>query len=168
VWLPKCRYCGSKQNLTIDHVVPLSKGGKWVWENLVAACTKCNGKKGSKSLKQLGWKLKSRPRARTSNSHSLLSFPLPYMHGIRCLTITDAHRGTPCEQEPSPYQLGLLLGIEAELTQPPKVRQFTSHCSIHIFYSNEMRVNCILNTSLCSSSTLDLGFPARGACKGSL
>lgn len=56
------RYCGSQSNLTIDHVVPLSKGGKWVWENLVTACTKCNGKKGSKSLKQLGWKLKNTPK----------------------------------------------------------------------------------------------------------
>ena len=58
------RYCGVKANLTIDHVVPLSKGGKWVWENLVTACCKCNGKKGSKSLKQLGWKLKAKPRVR--------------------------------------------------------------------------------------------------------
>ena len=45
-------------------MVPLSKGGKWVWENLVTACTKCNGKKGSKSLKQLGWKLKQKPKVR--------------------------------------------------------------------------------------------------------
>ena len=57
-----CRYCGTRSALTIDHVVPLSKGGKWVWENLVTACTKCNGKKGSKSLKQLGWKLKQKPK----------------------------------------------------------------------------------------------------------
>ena len=56
------RYCGNRAGLTIDHVVPLSKGGKWVWENLVTACSKCNGKKGSKSLKQLGWSLKQRPK----------------------------------------------------------------------------------------------------------
>lgn len=56
----------------MDHVVPLSKGGKWVWENLVTACSKCNGKKGSKSLKQLGWTLKQRPKARCAASrHSL-------------------------------------------------------------------------------------------------
>ena len=47
-----CKYCETRAALTIDHVLPLSKGGKWVWENLVTACTKCNGKKGSKSLKQ--------------------------------------------------------------------------------------------------------------------
>ena len=40
-----CRYCGVRQNLTVDHVVPLSKGGKWAWENLVTACTRCNGQK---------------------------------------------------------------------------------------------------------------------------
>lgn len=34
-----------------------------MWENLVTACTKCNSKKGSKSLKQLGWKLKNKPKA---------------------------------------------------------------------------------------------------------
>lgn len=34
-----------RQNLTVDHVVPLSKGGKWAWENLVTACTRCNGEK---------------------------------------------------------------------------------------------------------------------------
>lgn len=34
-----------RTNLTVDHVVPLSKGGKWAWENLVTACTRCNGKK---------------------------------------------------------------------------------------------------------------------------
>jgi len=41
----RARYCGVRTNLTVDHVVPLSKGGKWAWENLVTACTRCNGKK---------------------------------------------------------------------------------------------------------------------------
>ena len=69
-----CRYCGAKSNLTIDHVVPLSKGGKWVWENLVTACGRCNGKKGSRSLKQLGWKLKSTPRVRPVSPFANSSF----------------------------------------------------------------------------------------------
>ena len=42
------RYCGSKSNLTIDHVIPSSRGGEWRYDNLVAACSKCNTKKGSK------------------------------------------------------------------------------------------------------------------------
>ena len=55
------RYCGCGSDLTVDHVKPVSKGGLWEWSNLVTACNKCNGKKGSKTLKQLGWKLKRIP-----------------------------------------------------------------------------------------------------------
>lgn len=46
-----CQYCNhkfSKTDLTLDHVVPLSKGGKTNWENIVAACGPCNGAKGNK------------------------------------------------------------------------------------------------------------------------
>lgn len=57
-----CRYCGTTRNLTIDHIIPKSKGGTWVWENLVTACQKCNGKKGEKTLKQMKWKLKREPK----------------------------------------------------------------------------------------------------------
>ncbi|KAK9815294.1 hypothetical protein WJX72_001172 [[Myrmecia] bisecta] len=56
-----CQYCGAKAALTIDHVTPVSKGGSWSWDNLVTACTKCNGKKGDKTLKQLNWKLTTKP-----------------------------------------------------------------------------------------------------------
>jgi 5-methylcytosine-specific restriction endonuclease McrA len=59
----ECQYCGTKHNLTIDHVIPRSKGGGDTWNNLVACCTTCNVKKGSKSLKELGWKLKNKPKA---------------------------------------------------------------------------------------------------------
>ena len=37
-----CQYCGAKNKLTIDHVIPKSKGGRDTWENLVVACSKCN------------------------------------------------------------------------------------------------------------------------------
>lgn len=57
-----CQYCGSSRELTIDHVVPQSKGGGNTWENLVACCTTCNGKKGDKSLEQLRWKLRHQPK----------------------------------------------------------------------------------------------------------
>lgn len=43
---------------TVDHVQPKSKGGKHEWTNVVAACTKCNSIKGSKTMSQLGWTLK--------------------------------------------------------------------------------------------------------------
>ena len=48
-----CQYCNTpytKNNLTLDHVLPLSKGGKTQWENIVAACGPCNTRKGNKTV----------------------------------------------------------------------------------------------------------------------
>lgn len=60
----ECQFVGcTRKGTTMDHVVPRSKGGKHVWENVVAACKQCNSKKADKSLAQMGWKLKSQPRA---------------------------------------------------------------------------------------------------------
>lgn len=61
----QCQYCGAKDNLTVDHVVPASKGGPWTWENLTTACSKCNNKKGDKPLKKSGMKLRTTPKAPT-------------------------------------------------------------------------------------------------------
>jgi 5-methylcytosine-specific restriction endonuclease McrA len=44
----RCHYCGAKTTLTMDHVIPLSKGGKHIKENIVPACLPCNLKKGTK------------------------------------------------------------------------------------------------------------------------
>jgi 5-methylcytosine-specific restriction endonuclease McrA len=41
-----CQYCGSRSNLTVDHVIPRSKGGPSTWENIVASCAPCNRRKG--------------------------------------------------------------------------------------------------------------------------
>lgn len=57
-----CQYCGSTRNLTIDHVVPRSRGGKDVWSNLTLACSKCNTKKSDRTPEQVGIKLKRKPR----------------------------------------------------------------------------------------------------------
>ena len=58
-----CQYCGKTGGaLTLDHVIPQSKGGGNSWTNLVAACPPCNAKKGDKTLKQLKWKLRQEPR----------------------------------------------------------------------------------------------------------
>jgi 5-methylcytosine-specific restriction endonuclease McrA len=46
-----CQYCGVKppeDDLTIDHIIPRSRGGRTVWENVVLACTACNTQKGSR------------------------------------------------------------------------------------------------------------------------
>jgi len=57
----QCVYCGSKRNLTIDHVVPKSKGGNNTWANLVTCCSPCNRKKGDKTPEQANMKLQIRP-----------------------------------------------------------------------------------------------------------
>jgi hypothetical protein len=54
-----CAYCGSisRTNLTRDHIVPLSRGGRDSWTNCCAACVSCNLRKGSHLLEELGWNL---------------------------------------------------------------------------------------------------------------
>lgn len=56
-----CQYCGSTKQLTVDHVVPRSKGGKTSWTNLVTACNRCNVLKGDKTLEQAGLHLQTAP-----------------------------------------------------------------------------------------------------------
>ena len=58
-----CQYCGAKGDLTFDHVIPRARGGITSWENVVAACSPCNLRKGSKSLRQSGMRLFKPPRA---------------------------------------------------------------------------------------------------------
>jgi 5-methylcytosine-specific restriction endonuclease McrA len=59
----KCAYCGTTAGrLTLDHVVPRSRGGESVWENVVTACAPCNLRKGDRSLEQVGMQLTSTPR----------------------------------------------------------------------------------------------------------
>lgn len=57
----KCQYCGSKQNLTIDHVVPRAQGGQHNWKNVTTACLKCNSIKGSRTPDQANMPLKMQP-----------------------------------------------------------------------------------------------------------
>ena len=49
----RCQYCADQLNMksvTLDHVIPISRGGKTEWENIVASCMPCNSKKGSKLI----------------------------------------------------------------------------------------------------------------------
>ena len=52
---------GATRSLTIDHVIPRSKGGEDTWDNLVVACASCNVKKGDKLLEQTNMKLARKP-----------------------------------------------------------------------------------------------------------
>lgn len=59
-----CQYCGRQvagELLTIDHVIPRSKGGESTWENCVLACTECNRRKGSRTPEEAGMKLRRKP-----------------------------------------------------------------------------------------------------------
>ena len=59
----RCQYCAKQATpLTLDHIVPKNKGGKDSWENLVAACSKCNTRKGDTLLKHMDMKLLKKPR----------------------------------------------------------------------------------------------------------
>jgi len=60
-----CQYCGvvlSSSDLTLDHVVPRSRGGSSTWENLVACCHPCNRRKGNHLLGETEMKLMKEPR----------------------------------------------------------------------------------------------------------
>jgi 5-methylcytosine-specific restriction endonuclease McrA len=57
-----CQYCGSRSNLTVDHVIPRSKGGTSSWENIVASCAPCNRRKGDRLPKQAGMHPRRAPR----------------------------------------------------------------------------------------------------------
>lgn len=56
----RCAYCAAHAT-TVDHVLPRSRGGGDVWENLVACCLRCNNAKGDKTPDEKGWTLRARP-----------------------------------------------------------------------------------------------------------
>ena len=77
-----CQYCGKKGDLTFDHIVPRANGGITSWENVVAACSPCNMRKGSKSLRRVGMSL--RKPTRTPAAEELRNigrkFPPNHLH----------------------------------------------------------------------------------------
>ncbi|MEL6204731.1 MAG: HNH endonuclease [Pseudomonadota bacterium] len=77
-----CQYCGAKGDLTFDHVVPRARGGVTSWENVVAACSSCNLKKGSRSLRQAGMSLRKPPRQPGADELRNMGrrFPPNYLH----------------------------------------------------------------------------------------
>lgn len=71
----RCQYCGKNfatTELSLDHVVPRSRGGPTTWENMVAACLKCNVRKGGRTPREAGMALLREPiRPRTSPALAL-------------------------------------------------------------------------------------------------
>jgi hypothetical protein len=65
-----CQYCGkrfSTKDLSVDHVIPKSKGGRNIWTNLVCSCITCNARKANKTLERAGLKLIRKPYAPKAN-----------------------------------------------------------------------------------------------------
>jgi 5-methylcytosine-specific restriction endonuclease McrA len=66
-----CQYCRkSGEDMTLDHVIPRSRGGQDTWENIVVACVRCNVHKGNRTPKEAGMLLLKQP----SRPHSSLYF----------------------------------------------------------------------------------------------
>ena len=60
-----CQYCGRQPGdaaLTVDHVLPRSRGGRTIWENVVTACGPCNVRKGNHTPAEAGLRLRRSPR----------------------------------------------------------------------------------------------------------
>jgi len=74
-----CQYCGyTGEDLTLDHVLPRSRGGEDTWENVVTACVRCNVKKGNRTPKEANMQLRKNPR----RPHSSLYFEVSkYLRG---------------------------------------------------------------------------------------
>ncbi len=66
-----CVYCGGSAT-SIVHVVPRSRGGTHTWDNVVAACRRCNHVKADRSLAEMGWSLPHPPRAPSGAAWRLL------------------------------------------------------------------------------------------------
>ena len=85
-----CQYCSyrakSKYDLTLDHVVPKSRGGPKTWDNIVTSCHKCNITKGARTPKEAGMillKEPRRPKATFIDFYSLKNVPKqwsPYIY----------------------------------------------------------------------------------------
>jgi 5-methylcytosine-specific restriction endonuclease McrA len=77
-----CQYCGSPDDLTFDHIIPKSRGGRTSWDNIVTACAPCNLAKGGRTPKEAQMHLGR--LARRPSSHELQDlgrrFPPNYLH----------------------------------------------------------------------------------------
>ena len=77
-----CQYCGSGDELTFDHLLPRSRGGKTNWDNVVTACSNCNVQKGGRLLATSGMLLQTKPfQPSTEDLHKNgKNFPPNFLH----------------------------------------------------------------------------------------
>jgi 5-methylcytosine-specific restriction endonuclease McrA len=77
-----CQYCGSRDDLTFDHLIPRSKGGMTTWDNVVTACSPCNLQKGGMLAHHCGmspYQLPFQPSIQDLHQNGRL-FPPNYLH----------------------------------------------------------------------------------------
>ncbi len=77
-----CQYCGLGEDLTFDHLIPRSRGGRTTWENVVTACSPCNLRKGGKMPRDAGMLPANKPvRPSVNDLHrNGRRFPPNYLH----------------------------------------------------------------------------------------
>lgn len=76
-----CQYCGDRERmLTVDHVLPKSRGGKTSWNNVVVACKPCNLKKGNKTAREAEMELSQKPRRPDFSYHPFIVPDGPASH----------------------------------------------------------------------------------------
>jgi 5-methylcytosine-specific restriction endonuclease McrA len=88
-----CQYCGSRSNLTVDHVIPRSKGGASTWENIVASCAPCNRRKGDLLPAQANMTPRRAPRA--PNPHVFIHVASPTIPTAWRQWLPGDHTGPP-------------------------------------------------------------------------
>jgi 5-methylcytosine-specific restriction endonuclease McrA len=71
----RCQYCGDSSRLTVDHVIPRSRGGSTAWENMVTACAPCNLRKGDRLPVEAGMHPRTTPKPPPPNLFLTLGAP---------------------------------------------------------------------------------------------
>lgn len=83
-----CQYCGSTRHLTLDHVIPRSRGGSTSWDNVVTSCSQCNTRKGAHLPTEIGMVPRVRPRPPSltdflvASPHSVPDGWMPYLYPV--------------------------------------------------------------------------------------
>ena len=78
----QCQYCGSRDDLTFDHFIPRSKGGRTTWDNVVTACSPCNLRKSDKlprDIKMFPHQMPYQPTVHDLHNNGRL-FPPNFLH----------------------------------------------------------------------------------------
>ncbi len=122
-----CRYCGASRDLTIDHVIPQSKGGQNTWNNLVTACMKCNQRKGHATLQQVG-----RGMVDSMRITNVFLYAAAAMHPLlACKTVTATQTELHKHQAAQPLYLLLKWLLRVHLVYYTPF-MLTSPCSCHL------------------------------------